>query len=68
MLLHLVDGTSETVAEDYRTIIQELEAYGGDAGRQAARDRLNKVDALDDEERRAEAKAELGSGLWRHGL
>ncbi|MGB7317734.1 MAG: GTPase ObgE, partial [Planktotalea sp.] len=30
VLLHLVDGTSETVAEDYHTIIGELEAYGGD--------------------------------------
>jgi len=30
VLLHLVDGTSETVAEDYRTIINELEAYGGE--------------------------------------
>ena len=30
VLLHLVDGTSETVIEDYRTIINELEMYGGD--------------------------------------
>ena len=29
VLLHLVDATSETVAEDYKTIITELEAYGG---------------------------------------
>jgi len=29
VLLHLVDGTSETVAEDYQTIITELEDYGG---------------------------------------
>ena len=28
VLLHLVDGTSETVAEDYRVIVRELEAYG----------------------------------------
>ena len=28
VLLHLVDGTSETLAEDYRVIERELEAYG----------------------------------------
>ena len=28
VLLHLVDGTSETVGEDYRVIQRELEAYG----------------------------------------
>ena len=50
VLLHLVDGTSETVAEDYQTIVTELEAYSevlGDKPRVLA---LNKVDALLDEE------------------
>ena len=58
VLLHLVDGTSEDVAGDYRTIIGELEAYGGHLAEKARVTVLNKVDALDDEEL-AEAKAEL---------
>ncbi len=58
VLLHLVDGTSETVAEDYQTIITELDAYGGDLADKPRVTVLNKIDALDDEER-AEALAEL---------
>jgi GTP-binding protein len=45
-LLHLVDGTSETVADDYRTVLAELEAYGHgllDKPRLVA---LSKADAL----------------------
>ena len=51
VLLHLIDGTSETVAEDYRTIITELEAYGGDLADKPRITVLNKIDALDEEER-----------------
>ena len=51
VLLHLIDGTSETVAEDYRTIIGELEAYGGELAEKPRVTVLNKVDALDEEER-----------------
>tara|TARA_R110000787_G_scaffold153823_1_gene267689 strand:- start:1113 stop:2147 length:1035 start_codon:yes stop_codon:yes gene_type:complete len=51
VLLHLVDGTSETVAEDYQTIITELEKYGGDLAEKPRVTVLNKVDALDEEER-----------------
>ncbi|WP_288940220.1 GTPase ObgE [uncultured Roseovarius sp.] len=58
VLLHLVDGTSETIAEDYRTIIHELEAYGGDLADKPRVTVLNKIDALDEEERAA-ARAEL---------
>ncbi|OJI94082.1 GTP-binding protein [Planktotalea frisia] len=58
VLLHLVDGTSETVAEDYKTIIGELEAYGGDLAFKNRVTVLNKVDALDDDAR-AQAKAAL---------
>jgi len=58
VLLHLVDGTSETVADDYRTIITELEAYGGELADKPRITVLNKVDALDDEERE-QAKSEL---------
>lgn len=77
VLLHLVDGTSTTVAEDYRTIIGELEAYGGQLAQKPRITALNKIDALDDDER-AERKAELEeaagspvmmlSGVSREGL
>lgn len=50
VLLHLVDGTSETVAEDYQTIITELEAYGGALAEKPRITILNKVDALDEEQ------------------
>jgi GTP-binding protein len=58
VLLHLIDGTSETVAEDYQTIITELEAYGGKLAAKQRVTVLNKVDALDDDQR-AEACAAL---------
>ncbi len=47
VLLHLVDGTSEDVGGDYRTIVRELENYGAleDKPRLVA---LSKIDALDE--------------------
>ncbi|WP_397544234.1 GTPase ObgE [Roseovarius salis] len=51
VLLHLVDGTSGTLLEDYRTIVDELEAYGGALADKPRVTVLNKIDALDDEER-----------------
>ena len=51
VLLHLVDGTSGTLIEDYHTIVAELEAYGGGLNEKPRITVLNKVDALDDEER-----------------
>ena len=62
VLLHLVDGTSETIAEDYKIIIGELEAYGGHLADKNRVTVLNKIDALDDEERAA-AKAELEAAV-----
>ncbi len=57
VLLHLVDATSENPVEDYKTIINELEMYGGDlAGKQRVT-ALNKVDALTTDEREGVAKA-----------
>ncbi|MGL4311263.1 MAG: GTPase ObgE [Paracoccaceae bacterium] len=47
VLLHLVDGTSSTVTKDYRTIIAELEAYGGNLANKPRITALNKIDALD---------------------
>ena len=58
VLLHLVDGTSPNIAEDYRTIIDELEAYGGALADKPRVTALNKIDALDEDERKA-ARAEL---------
>lgn len=60
VLLHLIDGTSEDVAADYRTIIDELEAYGGDLADKPRVTALNKIDALDDDER-AEKLAALAA-------
>ncbi len=76
VLLHLVDGTSEDVAADYATIIEELEAYGGELAEKPRVTALNKIDALDDEERaarKAELEAVAGpvmmmSGVSREGL
>jgi GTP-binding protein len=58
VLLHLVDGTSADVAGDYRTIIHELEMYGGGLADKPRVTVLNKIDALDADER-AEKAAEL---------
>ena len=57
-LLHLVDGTSETLGEDYLTVREELKAYGAGLAGKAKIIALNKCDALLDEEI-AEKKAEL---------
>ncbi|GLQ34444.1 GTPase Obg [Amylibacter marinus] len=63
VLLHLVDGTSETVAEDYQTIITELEKYGGDLANRPRVTALNKIDALDETEIAVKAhELELASG------
>ena len=51
VLLHLVDGSSGTLIDDYHTIIGELEAYGGGLAEKPRVTVLNKIDALDDEER-----------------
>ncbi|MFY0691475.1 MAG: GTPase ObgE [Paracoccaceae bacterium] len=77
VLLHLVDGTSETVVEDYETIIGELEAYGGVLAEKPRVTALNKIDALEPEEKSeklaALAKAAGGpvmamSGVSHEGL
>ena len=49
VLLHLVDGTSEDVVADWRTVIDELEAYGGALAEKPRVTALNKIDAMDEE-------------------
>ncbi|WP_116597038.1 GTPase ObgE [Primorskyibacter marinus] len=77
VLLHLVDGTSGDPMVDYRTIIDELEAYGAALADKPRVTVLNKIDALDDEERaflKEELEAVVGgpvmlmSGVSGEGL
>jgi GTP-binding protein len=76
-LLHLVDGTSGTLLEDYQTIIDEIEAYGEGLADKPRITALNKIDALDDEERaflKEELESKTGhpvmlmSGVSKEGL
>ena len=77
VLLHLIDGTSGTLLDDYRTITREIEAYGEGLADKPRVTVLNKIDALDDEERsflREELEAVTGhpvmlmSGVSGEGL
>lgn len=49
-LLHLIDGTREDVAGAYRTVREELAAYGAGLDEKAEIVALNKIDALTDEQ------------------
>jgi GTP-binding protein len=55
ILLHLVDGTLDDVAEAYHAVRGEMAAYGHGLAEKPEMVALNKVDALSEEE--AEAKA-----------
>lgn len=57
VLLHLVDGTREDVAEAYQTVRAELAAYGYGLDAKPEIVGLNKCDALDDETREARRAA-----------
>jgi len=48
VLLHLVDGTSEDVAESYRVVRRELKAYSPELAAKKEIVALSKCDALDD--------------------
>ena len=76
-LLHLIDGTSSTLAEDVETILHELAEYGGDLAEKPRLTVVNKIDALDPEERAAAVETVAGvtgeapmamSGVSREGL
>ena len=63
VLLHLVDGMSGDPVADYKTIVQELAAYGAGLDQKPRIVALSKIDTLDDEERhflRSEVEAVAG--------
>ena len=63
VLLHLVDGSSGTLLEDYDTITNEIEQYGAGLDDKPRVTVLNKIDTMDDEERaflREELEARSG--------
>lgn len=63
VLLQLIDGTSEDVAQDYRIIDHELDAYSHDVALKPRLVAINKIDALDDDERAEKRTAvEAASG------
>ncbi len=49
VLLHLVDGTSDTMVDDYQTILTEIAAYANELASKPRITALNKIDALDAE-------------------
>jgi GTP-binding protein len=51
-IVHLVDGTSESVAADYKTVRGELAAYGRGLEEKPEVVCLNKIDALDEATRK----------------
>jgi GTP-binding protein len=51
VLLHLVDGTSGTLLDDYKTIVQEVGNYAEILAAKPRVTVLNKIDSLDEEER-----------------
>jgi GTP-binding protein len=57
VLIHMLDATSATLVEDWRTIRGELEAYGEGLEAKSEIVALNKVDALDSAARSAAAAA-----------
>jgi len=68
VLLHLVDANGEDVAEAYRVVRDELDAYGAGLEDKIEVVALNKIDTLDEELRdaiSAELEAECGSPVLR---
>ncbi len=68
VLIHLVDGTQEDVAQAWRTVRHELEAYGEGLEDKTELLALNKIDALDEEtiaEKIAELEAAAGVKVRR---
>ncbi len=67
VLLHLIDGTEEDVALSYRTVRNELEAYGADLSGKIELLALNKCDSLGEDEiaeKKAALQAETGKSVY----
>ncbi|MGY6533962.1 MAG: GTPase ObgE [Pararhodobacter sp.] len=64
VLLHLIDGTAEDVASDFAVIDRELQLYSPAVHAKPRILGLNKIDALDDDER-AERLAALAAASGR---
>jgi len=56
-IIHLVDGTQESIANAYRTVRDELSAYGHGLNEKREIVCLNKIDALDDDSKKARLTA-----------
>ena len=66
VLLHLIDATDGNFLDNYKIIMHEILAYGGRLAEKPIIVALNKIDALDDEERafyRDELEAQSGVEL-----
>ena len=50
MLLHVIDASSDSIGQDYRTVIQEIEAYGKGIADKPRVTVLNKIDELDEDD------------------
>ena len=50
VLLHIIDCTSESIGQNYNTVINELEAYGGNLIDKPRVTVLNKIDELDEDD------------------
>ena len=67
VLIHLVDANNDDVAEAYRTVREELEAYGSGLGNKPEVIALNKIDTIDAElsaALAAELEAESGARVY----
>ena len=60
VLIHLIDGTQADVAGAYRTVRDELLAYGGGLAAKPEIVVLNKIDALSDDEIENQARRACG--------
>ena len=50
VLLHIIDGTSESIGQNFNTVINELEAYGGNLIHKPRVTVLNKIDELNEDD------------------
>ena len=62
VLLHLVDGTSDSLLEDFETIIHEISAYGKDLDKKPRLTVLTKIDSLSSGLRRDRIKLLKSAG------